>query len=91
MTGCIARLIVPPATSGCAPPGQPPSEPGAARVHQAAASTGPPSRSLRRPGCGSTRTGAARLADPMETLGIVPDKPLPCWGWGDIPDQYGRR
>jgi hypothetical protein len=19
------------------------------------------------------------------------DGPLPCWGWGDIPDQYGRR
>jgi hypothetical protein len=21
---------------------------------------------------------------------VVPDRPLPCWGWGDIPDQYGR-
>ena len=30
-------------------------------------------------------------ADPLETLGIIPDKPLPCWGWGDILDQYGRR
>jgi hypothetical protein len=29
--------------------------------------------------------------DPVKTLGIVPDKPLPCLGWGDIPDQYGRR
>ena len=29
--------------------------------------------------------------DPLETLGIVPDRPLPCWGWGDIPDQYRRR
>ena len=28
--------------------------------------------------------------DPLETLGIVPDKPLPYFGWGDIPDQYGR-
>ncbi len=29
--------------------------------------------------------------DPLETLGITPDKPLSSWGWGDIPDQYGRR
>ncbi len=29
--------------------------------------------------------------DPGETLGIVPAKPLPYWGWGAIPDQYGRR
>ena len=29
--------------------------------------------------------------DPQETLGIVPDRPLPYWGWGDIPDQYQRR
>lgn len=29
--------------------------------------------------------------DPLETLGIEPDVPLPYWGWGDIPDQYGRR
>lgn len=29
--------------------------------------------------------------DPLETLGIVPDRPLPYWGWGSIPDQYGRR
>ncbi|MGH3001474.1 MAG: hypothetical protein ACRDM1_02195 [Gaiellaceae bacterium] len=21
----------------------------------------------------------------------IPDGPLPYWGWGDIPDQYGRR
>jgi hypothetical protein len=32
-----------------------------------------------------------QLADPMETLGVIPGKPLPSWGWGDIPDQYGRR
>ena len=31
------------------------------------------------------------LADPMETLGVIPDRPLPWFGWGDIPDQYGRR
>lgn len=29
--------------------------------------------------------------DPEETLGIKPRKPLPHWGWGTIPDQYGRR
>jgi len=29
--------------------------------------------------------------DPLDTLGIVPARPLPYWGWGDIPDQYGRR
>ena len=29
--------------------------------------------------------------DPLEILGIRPDSPLPYWGWGNIPDQYGRR
>lgn len=29
--------------------------------------------------------------DPMEVLGIRPKVPLPYWGWGTIPDQYGRR
>jgi hypothetical protein len=29
--------------------------------------------------------------DPLESLGIVPADPLPYFGWGDIPDQYGRR
>ena len=28
--------------------------------------------------------------DPIETLGSVPDRPLPYFGWGAIPDQYGR-
>jgi hypothetical protein len=32
-----------------------------------------------------------KLADPLESLGTIPDGPLSCWGWGDIPDQYGRR
>ena len=32
-------------------------------------------------------TVGPKLADPVETLGIDPDRPLPCWGWGDIPDQ----
>lgn len=34
--------------------------------------------------------GEAKV-DPMEVLGIRPDVPLPYWGWGSIPDQYGRR
>lgn len=29
--------------------------------------------------------------DPMEVLGIRPAGPLPYWGGGNIPDQYGRR
>ncbi|MFE5703717.1 hypothetical protein [Rhodococcus koreensis] len=29
--------------------------------------------------------------DPIQVLGIAPAKPLPYWGWGAIPDQYGRR
>lgn len=29
--------------------------------------------------------------DPYEVLGTVPDVPLSYFGWGDIPDQYGRR
>lgn len=28
--------------------------------------------------------------DPFEELGFEPTKPLPHWGWGSIPDQYGR-
>ena len=34
-------------------------------------------------------TGKA-LIDPLETLGIVPDRPMPYFGWGAVPDQYGR-
>jgi hypothetical protein len=29
--------------------------------------------------------------DPYEELGTVPGSPLPIFGWGAIPDQYGRR
>jgi Plasmid pRiA4b ORF-3-like protein len=29
--------------------------------------------------------------DPLEALGITPANPLPLYGWGEIPDQYGRR
>jgi hypothetical protein len=36
-------------------------------------------------------TVGPKLVDPLESLGTVPDRPLPCWGWGDVPDQYGRR
>jgi len=34
---------------------------------------------------------AAEKIDPGEVLGIRPRTPLPYWGWGAIPDQYGRR
>jgi hypothetical protein len=36
-------------------------------------------------------TVGARRIDPVEVLRILPDTPLPYWGWGDIPDQYRRR
>ena len=36
-------------------------------------------------------TVGAERVDPLESLGIVPDEPLPYSGWGDIPDQYRRR
>lgn len=29
--------------------------------------------------------------DPTESYGIVPPRPVPVFGWGDLPDQYGRR
>jgi hypothetical protein len=29
--------------------------------------------------------------DPIEAYGVVPSGPAPIWGWGSIPDQYGRR
>jgi hypothetical protein len=32
----------------------------------------------------------ASNVDPEEAAGAVPDKPVPFWGWGTIPDQYGR-
>jgi len=28
--------------------------------------------------------------DPEEWLGLEPDRPMPYFGWGAIPDQYGR-
>ncbi len=30
------------------------------------------------------------LIDPLERLGMVPSKPTAFFGWGQIPDQYGR-
>jgi len=36
-------------------------------------------------------TVAEQRIDPLEALGITPDRPLAYWGWGEIPDQYGRR
>lgn len=32
-----------------------------------------------------------KKVDPVEVLGIRPDRPLAYWGWGSMPDQYGRR
>jgi hypothetical protein len=29
--------------------------------------------------------------DPIEAYGVIPRTPVPIWGWGWIPDQYGRR
>jgi hypothetical protein len=29
--------------------------------------------------------------DPDELYGVFPASPVPIWGWGSIPDQYGRR
>jgi Plasmid pRiA4b ORF-3-like protein len=29
-------------------------------------------------------------ADPLEAYGAKPSSPVPIWGWGQIPDQYGR-
>jgi hypothetical protein len=36
-------------------------------------------------------TVGEKRIDPADQLGIVPDKPLAYWGWGSMPDQYGRR
>lgn len=36
-------------------------------------------------------TAAPARIDPLEVFGIIPTVPLPYWGWGTIPDQYGRR
>jgi hypothetical protein len=36
-------------------------------------------------------TVEAAKVDPKEVVGVVPKVPTPTWGWGSIPDQYGRR
>lgn len=36
-------------------------------------------------------TVGASKVDPLDELGIKPSMPLAYDGWGDIPDQYGRR
>ncbi len=36
-------------------------------------------------------TVGPKRVGPHEALGIVPDFPLPFFGWGDLPDQYRRR
>ena len=35
-------------------------------------------------------TVGARRIDPIDELGIIAPSPLPYWGWGVMPDQYGR-
>ena len=37
-----------------------------------------------------TCTVLADKADPIDEYGTVPDGPVAIWGWGWIPDQYGR-
>ena len=29
--------------------------------------------------------------DPLDTYGVIPELPVAVWGWGSIPDQYGRQ
>ncbi len=36
-------------------------------------------------------TVGPQRVDPYEVLGIEPPRPLAYWGWGSMPDQYGRR
>lgn len=36
-------------------------------------------------------TVADRRVDPLDELGVVPEFPTSYWGWGVLPDQYGRR
>lgn len=33
---------------------------------------------------------AVNKIDPHEVYGLAPTRPVPYWGWGSIPDQYGR-
>ena len=36
-------------------------------------------------------TVAEAMIDPLDELGHIPAAPVPIFGWGQIPDQYGRR
>lgn len=36
-------------------------------------------------------TVAPNRVDPYEALGVEPARPTVAFGWGDLPDQYGRR
>ncbi|MFF4509152.1 hypothetical protein [Streptomyces sp. NPDC001401] len=36
-------------------------------------------------------TVGEKRIDPLEALGDTPSRPAPYWGWGALPDQYGRR
>ncbi|MGH3502811.1 MAG: UPF0158 family protein [Nocardioidaceae bacterium] len=36
-------------------------------------------------------TVGAELVDPLEVYGVTPHQPTAYFGWGDLPDQYGRR
>jgi hypothetical protein len=36
-------------------------------------------------------TVGAEKVDPFDALGAVPNQPVACFGWGQMPDQYGRR
>jgi len=36
-------------------------------------------------------TVLADKVDPVDEYGPVPAGPVAIWGWGSIPDQYGRR
>lgn len=36
-------------------------------------------------------TVGEQRVDPLDEIGVVPDRPTPYWGWGDVPDQYLRR
>jgi hypothetical protein len=35
-------------------------------------------------------TVESEKTDPLEDYGAKPSVPVPIWGWGQIPDQYGR-
>jgi hypothetical protein len=35
-------------------------------------------------------TVGEQKVDPFDTVGVKPAEPTAYWGWGDLPDQYGR-